>query len=130
MKWADEEQTVATHGNASGRPKDLVRLGYATQEDYDNIEPYINPIDPREEFKQQRAIAVSKIKVTTSSGNTFDGDETSQTRMARAIVGLGTGEAITWVLADNTVIQATKEELTEAMKLAGRAQADLWVQQP
>lgn len=84
----------------------------------------------RDAFKSVRANNVAQIKVTTTAGNTFDGDETSQTRMARAIVGLEAGETITWVLADNTVIQATKEELTEAMKLAGRAQADLWVQQP
>jgi hypothetical protein len=31
------------------------------------------------------------------------------------------------VLADNTAIQATKEELTEALVLAGQAQASIWV---
>lgn len=87
------------------------------------------PSDPRELAKYNRAIAVENIKVKTSAGNTFDGDETSQTRMARAITVLSTGYATTvpWVLADNTVIQADIAELTEALALAGAEQARLWV---
>lgn len=83
----------------------------------------------REQLKAQRTAAVAAITVTTAAGNTFDGDETSQTRMARAIIGLqATGTpSLTWVLADNTVIQATAAELTEAMALAGAAQAAIWV---
>lgn len=86
-------------------------------------------VDPREKAKEARAAAVAAIKVTTAAGNTFDGDETSQTRMARAILALeSTGTpSITWVLADNSVIQATAAELTEALALAGAAQAALWV---
>ena len=74
--------------------------------------------------------AVANIKVTTSSGKTFDGDETSQTRMTRAILGLqATGTpTITWVLADNSVVQVSATELTEALSLAGAAQANVWVQ--
>lgn len=83
----------------------------------------------REEMKAARAAAVAAIKVTTAAGNTFDGDEISQTRMARAIVVLGaTGTpSVTWVLADNTPIQASVAELTEALALAGAAQAEIWV---
>lgn len=85
--------------------------------------------DPREAAKQARAAAVENIKVTTAAGNTFDGDEISQTRMSRAILVLSTGAAasVPWVLADNTVIQADAVELTEALALAGAAQAALWV---
>lgn len=84
---------------------------------------------PREDLKAARQVAVEAIKVTTAAGNTFDGDETSQTRMARAIIALqATGTpSITWVLADNTVIQVTASELTEALALAGAAQAAVWV---
>ena len=83
----------------------------------------------RESFKAARATAVDNIKVTTAAGNTFDGDETSQTRMSRAILVLSTGaaESVPWVLANNTVIQATAAELTEALALAGAEQARLWV---
>lgn len=84
----------------------------------------------RQEWKSDRAIAVEAIKVTTKAGNTFDGDEISQARMARAILGLqaSTSPTVTWVLADNTVIEATAAELQEALALAGAEQARLWVQ--
>ncbi len=83
----------------------------------------------REQAKAQRQAAVDAIKVTTQAGHTFDGDETSQTRMTRAVLAMqATGApSVTWVLADNTVIQATVPELTEALALAGAEQARLWV---
>lgn len=86
-------------------------------------------IKTRDQLKQEREQAVSAIKVTTQAGNTFDGDEVSQGRMSRAIIALSTGLApsVTWVLADNTVIQATSDELVEALVLAGQAQAAIWV---
>ncbi len=79
------------------------------------------------EHKDKSAQAVEAIKVTTPAGQNFDGDETSQGRMARAIVVLGSGTT-PWVLADNTVAQVTAAELTEALALAGAEQARLWVQ--
>lgn len=82
----------------------------------------------RENFKAERARAVQQIKVTTSAGNTFDGDETSQSRMARAILALPDGATVPWVLHDNSVIEATAAELREALALAGTEQARLWVQ--
>lgn len=83
----------------------------------------------RDSAKAERQAAVEAIKVTTAAGNTFDGDETSQTRMARAIIALQATSTptVTWVLADNTVIEASAAELTEALALAGAAQAALWV---
>jgi len=83
----------------------------------------------REVAKVARAAQVEQIQVTTQAGNTFDGDEMSQGRMARAVIALSTGLApsVTWVLADNTTIQATPAELTEALVLAGQAQAAIWV---
>lgn len=86
-------------------------------------------IQLRNEAKAARQAQVDAIKVTTSAGNTFDGDEVSQGRMARAIIALSTGLApsVTWILADNSTIQATAAELTEALVLAGQAQAAVWV---
>lgn len=80
----------------------------------------------REAFKAQRQTLVDNIKVTVGD-KTFDGDETSQTRMARAITVLLEGETVLWVLADNTSVQVTKEELIEALRLAGEEQTRLWV---
>lgn len=83
----------------------------------------------RAEWKRQRADKVGAIKVTTAAGHTFDGDEQSQGRMARAILGLQAvpGGAVTWVLADNSVREVRAAELTEALALAGAEQARLWV---
>lgn len=80
----------------------------------------------RQQFKIDRAQAVQQIKVTTAAGSTFDGDEISQARMARAILALPEGGTVSWVLADNSVIQAAADELREALALAGAEQARLW----
>ncbi len=91
--------------------------------------PGYEPPTEREIAKVARSAAVAAITVTTAAGHTFDGDETSQARMSRAILVLSTGAAasVPWVLADNTVIQASAAELTEALALAGAEQARLWV---
>lgn len=84
----------------------------------------------REAWKARRAEAVRNIKVTTASGRVFDGDEISQARMARAILGLqeaGEGATVLWVLANNEAVTVTAEELAEALHLAGAEQARLWV---
>lgn len=91
--------------------------------------PPVDPYAVRSAAKIARALAVEAIQVTTAAGNTFDGDELSQGRMSRAIIALSTGLApsVTWVLADNSTIEATAAELTEALVLAGMAQAAIWV---
>ena len=99
---------------------------------FDGVDYAPPPVDPyavRSAAKIARALAVDAIQVTTAAGNTFDGDELSQGRMSRAIIALSTGLApsVTWVLADNSTIQATAAELTEALVLAGMAQAAIWV---
>ena len=82
----------------------------------------------RSYLKAIRQDQVDRIIVTTNSGHVFDGDEVSQTRMARAIVGLPDDTlTIPWVLADNTVIEVNRVELQEALRLAGSAQATIWV---
>ncbi len=101
----------------------------ATKED---IERVINSdAVVRERFKADRAEEVARITVTTASGNTFDGDENSQSRMARAILGLQgqpEGSTVQWVLNDNTVVDVGIAELQEALTLAGLRQTELWVQ--
>jgi hypothetical protein len=87
---------------------------------------YENPT--REEKKEQRAELVSAIKVITQSGKQFDGDETAQTRMARAIIGMQAANVstINWTLATNISTPVTLAELTEALILSGQEQAALW----
>lgn len=79
--------------------------------------------------KVKRTNDVAAIKVTTSAGHTFDGDEVSQGRMSRAIIALQAAQVptINWTLSDNTVIQATVADLVEALILSGQAQAAIWV---
>lgn len=81
----------------------------------------------RRAFKGKRQEKVDAIVVTTQSGKTFDGDETSQNRMTRAVVGLKDGDLIEWVLADNSVAGVSRQELAEALYLAGREQSLLWL---
>lgn len=94
------------------------------------LDPQLAAEQQRVQFKAQRADAVARITVMTSSGRVFDGDEISQGRMARAIIGLqaqSTGAAVTWVLADNTAVDVDLAELQEALTLAGLRQAELWI---
>ena len=97
----------------------------------EEVEAHINPPKTaeqvREEWKSARSAAVEAIKVTTLAGNTFDGDEVSQGRMARAVSSMEAADTVLWVLANNSVIRATKAELREALRLAGSAQAEVWV---
>ncbi len=79
------------------------------------------------DFKASRTLAVSQIVVTTVSGKSFDGDETSQNRMARAVSSSNAGDTTYWVLANNIPTLVTYEELKEALRLAGEAQTLLWM---
>lgn len=82
----------------------------------------------QQKAKAQRSAQVEAIKVTTQSGKEFDGDETSQTRMARAVLALQTTGTpdVKWVLANNIPTVVTLAELAEALALAGGAQAAIW----
>lgn len=80
----------------------------------------------REAFKAERQIVVDNIKVVVG-GKVFDGDETSQTRMARAAVAMTDEETTKWVLANNDDVMVTKAELLEALRLAGAEQTRVWV---
>lgn len=111
---------------------------YEVVEDPRPPEPTPEEIAEREkaealaQAKKERAEAVSKLKVIID-GMIFDADETSQNRMSRVVAGaqalgvdLNTTTQI-WVLADNTVATPTVAQLAQALKLAGKAQSELWI---
>lgn len=82
--------------------------------------------------KLVRADKVNAIVVVTHLGNSFSGDETSQNRMARAIIALNAQPqspipTITWVQSNNIPVVTTAAELTEALALSGAAQSAVWV---
>ena len=80
----------------------------------------------REIWKAERGALVADIVVTVD-GMTFDGDEVSQGRMARAVIASDSdSETTAWVLANNEGALVTRLQLKTALKLAGQAQTALW----
>jgi len=82
----------------------------------------------REYKKSLRSKTVNNLLVTTESGKVFDADETSQTRMARAIQVAeisGLTETL-WGMGDNTKQTVTIAELKEALAKGLQAQAAVW----
>jgi len=114
-----EDGITPVYAQPKELPKEPVRPQVRTG--YEVLNPY-----SRDLFKKDRSARVTNIKVAVD-GMEFDGDEESQTRMARAIVALDEGETILWVLADNTASQPTREQLKNALRLAGEVQAEIWV---
>lgn len=88
-------------------------------------------VEELEQAKTERAEAVSRIIITVD-GMQFDGDEISQTRMARAVIlavvfGKDLDATNTkWVLADKTVAYPTVRQLAQALMLAGEEQTRVW----
>lgn len=80
------------------------------------------------EAKARRQVAIDSLVVTAQSGKTFDGNEDAQNRMSRAITAMEDTDTLPWVLADNTIALVSRAELKEALKLAGAAMAEIWVQ--
>ena len=97
------------------------------QDDYSDITTEYITNQKITEGKKLRQAEVDAIVVTTESGKQFDGDENSQGRMSRAITALNPLESTVWVLADNNPTEVTREELQEALRLAGAAQTAIWV---
>lgn len=109
---------------------DAVVQGYDGAWYLAGFEPAVPADVALQNAKSDRAEAVSKITVTVD-GMEFDGDETAQDRMARAITmfnanNLPADTVTPWVLADNTVAEVTVAQLSQALLLAGQAQTALW----
>lgn len=99
-------------------PEEIASLPVVTDADRER--------EARELFKAQRTEAVDAIVVEVN-GLLFDGDEVAQTRMARAAVVMQDGETTTWVQANNIPVEVTKDQLIQAVRLAGAEQTRLWV---
>lgn len=79
--------------------------------------------------KRERFEAVAAIRVETCMGNVFQGDEVSQSRMARTLLAYDDDRPdgmVDWILADNTVACITLAELEEALRLSVDAQNEIW----
>ena len=74
------------------------------------------------ELKRAKADILNSITVTTTNGNTFDGNKTSRVNLLAEIMSyevLGE-EEVTWHLADNSDVKVTITELKEALALSIR----------
>lgn len=137
MKYTSEsKEFVLIDGLVIPRQHRLwVELGVGEAEASGGVSPWMTQaekdadaqIQAREAFKQSRSEAMNILTVETLKG-VFDADETSQTRMSRAIAVMSDTDLNVWVLTDNTPIEVTKADLVEALILAGKAQSALWVQ--
>lgn len=61
MKYTNPEHTTATHNSSSGRVEDLLRLGYITQDDIDNAEPYKTAQELKDEARKNIESEVDRI---------------------------------------------------------------------
>ena len=77
-------------------------------------------------WKAARHVAVAAITVEVV-GRIYDGDETSQNRMARVVAAADSlDDVVSWTLADNSMAFVTALELKEALRLAGLKQTEIW----
>ena len=79
----------------------------------------------RESNKIEKIRLVSNIEVEYN-GIVYQGDETSQDRMSRAIAGLPEDGSIQWKAKDNSINELTKADLKEILFLAGQKQTEIW----
>ena len=79
-------------------------------------------------WKASRQLAIDAITVEVG-GHIYDGDETSQNRMARVVAAADSlDEVVSWTLADNSMAFVTARELKEALRLAGLKQTEIWIE--
>lgn len=120
VSYDDDEQPIFAEIKTLPEipPRPAIRTGHDVLE-------FLNYYSDK--FKAKRSIAVESIKVTVDD-MVFDGDEISQTRMSRAILGMKEAgiTVIKWKLADNTVVDVSVKQLAKAMLLAGQEQTELW----
>ena len=80
--------------------------------------------------KAQRQIAVDTLKVTTTSGKEFDGNEDAIRRLTSTLKAAditGLTECV-WVLANDEPTPVTKAELEEALALSVQAMGAIWAE--
>ena len=77
------------------------------------------------EWKANRELLVSQIEVEYN-GYIYQGDETSQDRMSRALAVLPDDMNTTWRTSDNQNVSISKDDLKEILFLSGQEQTRIW----
>jgi len=80
-----------------------------------------------QKWKKERQKKVDNIEVTYDNV-VYQGDELSQTRIARAITAMSDSDSIDWIAKDNTIHKLTKDDLKAILLKASQEQAKLWVE--
>jgi len=70
---------------------------------------------------------IATITLTDTTKVNLNGDELSQTRMTRALLGMSDTDKIDWITADNTLVQLTKADLQNALLETGKQQTQIFV---
>jgi hypothetical protein len=103
-----------------------VGLVEITKEEFEALVEEKNKPTPEQLLAEAKALkvqALNTLTVTTTAGNTFDGNESARTNMMSAIQSsdfLGVTET-EWKMADNSIVLITLEELKEALALSIQA---------
>ena len=77
------------------------------------------------QWKAERQSKVDNIEVELN-GVVYQGDETSQTRVARAVAVMEDTDTVMWVAKDNSVNELSKTDLKYILKEAGIKQTLIW----
>ena len=117
---------VQVIGNKTYLNLDIKDISYTTEDDIQvsmfEYEQFMFPNSVSEKILKQteKDYRLQTIKVTTTNGNTFDGNETARNNMLSAITSaefIGKTEEY-WKLADNSTVLVQLPELKEALALS------------
>lgn len=145
FKWANENQTAVIDVNSGQSYQKNSRFWRS------HVTPYLDDGGKIESWrtsdeieaealsqehaqkKHDRAAEVSEILIQISNGKIFHGNEESQDRIARAVTALqelSGNTLISWKLAEkhdgSKWSQVSRQELSEALILAGQKQTEIW----
>lgn len=109
------QEAININANCYSRNK-FITKDFRTQKETDNQEA----AELVSKNKISKQLELSSIKVTTTNGNIFDGNELARNNMMSAILSADTVQITEaeWKLADNTIKTISLDELKEALALA------------
>ena len=79
-------------------------------------------------LKPKKVREVEKLLVTVDNIK-FDADEDSQNRMMRNILTMDETDTVQWITSTDGIVNITKSQLEQALKLAVQNMSSVWVQE-
>ncbi len=137
--YIDKDGRFAGEGESAELPSNATNQKPNTQNDVWNAkkQEWITPKEPqktKEELKKEKLKELNKqrqaeldIAKVSYKNNLYDADEVSQSRMARALLALGEDDKQFWITADDKMVELTKADFREILRLAGVNQTRIWV---